>query len=427
MMRILTQSPSQRLLYLFLLLYIFFAPISIWWNLPIVGKKFQPAELMFLLMLPLGFTLFRKFYWTKLDLILLTYLGLCGLNFIIHGSQSVLLETIGTVYLFGVYLFISRFIFQLSQPQDFINKAMLGNLILAGLIAIMGFIIYSLGIPTKYALPFPDYPYFGDVVRWKGAAASPNMLLSITFFGLCFTLVSQFSLKIKISALLFALVVLLGTLSKELLAAFSLLSVLIFCLIFHKKIKFKILIPYSIVIGSTMVALTFFVYKTNLQDDVSLNNSRILSESPIYKNTYLEIIPTCYFYFFRNATRLITEQPLTGIGSGSFRKEMKLAQATGHYPKAITTYENHDLYWGRVAELGIGYLFLGVLVLYGLWCFTRLDPVLFPTHFYTAFCIIIAFMLIESLTLGTKHFRHYWIFLGFINGFLLKKKHLVNN
>ena len=167
-------------------------------TLPVVGRKIQPPEIIFLstgifLLFNFKKISFSKLRWNILDMALLIYLGVVlGTSFLSKNFHP-FLEFGGLIYLFANYLIIRLFLISIEKEfENFIKKGILWLGLLAAIFGILGiFTTYFLG-ENPLGFIYEDYPYFGDTIRVKGFTSTPHMLASILNVSILFLLVSMF-------------------------------------------------------------------------------------------------------------------------------------------------------------------------------------------------------------------------------------------
>ena len=206
-------SSTLRILFF---LYISFASITSLWQLGFLGAKLQASEFIFLLILPFSLPLLQDIRLSSMDFLLIGYIFLFFLNLLFHPELNVFLEVIGVLYLFILYFILSRFLATLSNNNSFIEQAFLSMLVVACVTAILGYLFFVFEISTKFIMSYKSYPYFGDVIRWKGFSASPNLLTSNICIALFILQISTVKSYWKWLITLFALGIGFMTLSKQL-------------------------------------------------------------------------------------------------------------------------------------------------------------------------------------------------------------------
>lgn len=415
-----TTSISASLPFLWLT-YIILASNSNLWKLPYLDSKFQLSEILFLFLFPLSIPLLKKIKYTPIDFLFLGYASLFIINVFFHPELNVLLEVSGTLYLVGMYFLLSRFLAQVPQIDTYLTKAFLGLLAFACISATIGYLLYVFGVSTRYVIDYKNYPYFGDVVRWRGFSASPNMLSSIICVSIFFIQSSTIKPLQKWLLTLLALGIAALTFSKELAAFFALLLFMLVIPKLFKTLPLKITIPYFSLLALVMVALTFFIYvPKQLEANLNYDNKEVIAHEPILSTAQLDVIPTSYYYLFQSAKTFAAQHPIAGIGVGNFQFELKKLKEQGGYPSNIPIYETHDFYWGQIAEIGFTYFIFLFFLAWGYLHLIKNKAGVFNERYHLFFVISIIFILIESAIINTQHYRHYWIFFAIINNFYLR-------
>lgn len=95
---------------------------------------------------------------------------------------------------------------------------------------------------------------------------------------------------------------------------------------------------------------------------------------------------------------------------GNFKQEIENKKEIGQYPATFNSYEAHDSYFGIVAQLGFGYLMFLISFFYSIVSiYKRLDyQVKYPI------LLFLLYMMFESLSIGSLHYRHYYVFFGLL-------------
>ncbi len=415
-----TTSISSSLAFLWLT-YIILASNSNLWKLPHLDSKFQLSEILFLLLFPLSIPLLKKIKFTPIDYLFLGYASLFIINVFLHPELNVLLEVSGTLYLVSMYFLLSRFLAQVPQIDAYLKKAFLGLLVFACISAIIGYLLYVFDLSTRYVIDYKDYPYLGDIVRWRGFSASPNMLSSIICICIFFIQSSAMKPLQKWLITLLVLCIAAMTFSKELAAFFALLLFMLVIPKLFRRLPLRLTLPYFGIVTIVMVALTFFVYvPKQLETNLNYDNKQVIAHEAIFSTEHLDVIPTSYYYLFQAAKTFITRHPIAGIGVGNFQFDLKNLKKEGGYPSNIPIYETHDFYWGQIAEIGFTYFIFLFFLGWGYIHLIKNEAGIFNERYHLFFVITIIFILIESAIINTQHYRHYWIFFAIVNNFYLR-------
>jgi hypothetical protein len=393
--------------------------------LPVVDRKIQPPEIIFLMtIIFLLFNLrkisFSKFRWNKLDIGLVIYLGVILITTFFAKNIRPYIELLGLFYLFSSYLMIRLFL--ISINEDF-EKTIKNGIIWMGIIASIFGII---GIATTYFFNtsilgyiYQDYPYFGDTIRVSGFTATPHMLASILNVSILVLLISIFE-KRNFQSFFILLILSLAYIFTFAKIVILLIIGLIF--IYLKKEKINPFIKN----GLRIAALSLFVFymfathfilinknNPNLSAirSKAFNTGELIGET---QNNY--IIPTAYFTLKQSALYLGKEYWLTGVGAGNHGMYFHELKEEGLFPKHIPDYDPHSTYFGSFAEIGIFGL---SAILYLTFVLFKMSNHLLTTKKYynlkvaTSACLLIFFM--EAISVDAINFRHLWLIFAILS------------
>jgi hypothetical protein len=394
-------------------------------TLPVVDRKIQPPEIIFLMtIIFLLFNLrkisFSKFRCNKLDIGLVIYLGVILITTFFAKNIRPYIELLGLFYLFSSYLMIRLFL--ISINEDF-EKTIKNGIIWMGIIASIFGII---GIATTYFFNtsilgyiYQDYPYFGDTIRVSGFTATPHMLASILNVSILVLLISIFE-KRNFQSFFILLILSLAYIFTFAKIVILLIIGLIF--IYLKKEKINPFIKN----GLRIAALSLFVFymfathfilinknNPNLSAirSKAFNTGELIGET---QNNY--IIPTAYFTLKQSALYLGKEYWLTGVGAGNHGMYFHELKEEGLFPKHIPDYDPHSTYFGSFAEIGIFGL---SAILYLTFVLFKMSNHLLTTKKYynlkvaTSACLLIFFM--EAISVDAINFRHLWLIFAILS------------
>ena len=410
-----------------ILMYIISISFQTILELPVVGHKIQPPEIIFLLTTIFLLFNFRKIPYKKLipnlvDIALLTYLGaVFGTAFFAKNFHP-FLEFFGLVYLLVNYFIVRLFLISIENNLDvFIKKGILWMGLLSAIFGVLGiFTTYFLG-ENPLGFIYEDYPYFGDIIRVEGFTSTPHMLASILNVSVLFLFVSLLEKRnlrsvILLSILLFAYIF---TFAK--IVVLLMIGVIF---IFLKKQKNNL---HPILKNSLrLFSLTLFIFyllathfilvdKNNPELEAiktsAFNTGEIIGET---KNSF--IIPTAYATLKQSAFHLGKKYWLTGVGAGNHGIYFHELKEDGLFPKHIPDYDPHSTYVGSFAETGI---FGFVAILFLTFALFRISNQLLKTEqFYNlkialTACLLIFFM--EAISVDSINFRHMWLVFAILS------------
>ncbi len=330
------------------------------------------------------------------------------LNLIMHFEKSVLINIIGFLYLVMLYFLLSKVINSFDKNiKDVILKysADIGYWILI-VIGILGFLLYYFFGYSKFVLIYHDYPYFGDVFRIKGFSYSPNLYISLLTF---FTILKYGFSRLKFYHIFLVFVIAILSLTKEALILISIL----FAFELYRKLAYRKLALVSVFLsGIIYVFLSFFIFTTKTVKN-NIEGRKVITDSPIYQFENLNIYPTTYFEVVKSGIKMTTENAMTGVGLGNFRRELEVYKQNGNYPQYFQTYNALDSYTGLASQLGVVYFVF--LLSFIVNIYKILNKV--PTKLRFPLILFLIYIFFESFALGNYHFRHYYVFLAILNSY----------
>ncbi len=184
---------TNQILYFLLFAYIVSIGFIEIFQLPIVGAKFQPPEIIFLVALvfwvkQMGRNLLKvAFKPGKLSAAILVYLTAITLATAFAVEPKPWLELTGSIYLLFVFIVFSSTLPTFENLCKFILNSFLVCGIIAALAGISGWMLTRFGVDTPLAWSAQTYyPYLGKIGRAQGFTTTPNMLMSL--LGVCILL-----------------------------------------------------------------------------------------------------------------------------------------------------------------------------------------------------------------------------------------------
>lgn len=396
-------------------------------TLPVVGRKIQPPEIIFLLTTIFLLFNFRKISFEKLklnllDIALLTSLGAVLVTAFFVKNFHSFLEFFGLVYLFISYLMIRIFLICHENTfENFIQKGIVWLGIIAATFGIVGiYITHSWG-NNLLGFIYEDYPYFGDIIRVKGFTSTPHMLASILNVSILFLLVSMFDKKNTQSFVFLFLLTLAYIFTFAKIVVLLVIGVIF---IFIKKQTETInpflknaLRLFSILLFAFYMFATHFILikkdNPNLEaiKEKAFNTGEIIGET---KNSF--IIPTTYATLKQSAFHLGKKHWVTGVGAGNHGVYFHDLKEEGLFPKHIPDYDPHSTFLGSFAETGI---FGFAAIIYLTFVLFKMSNQLLKTKKYynlklaLAACLLIFFM--EAISVDAINFRHMWLIFAILS------------
>ena len=422
-----TQNTFLKTWTILILMYIISISFHDILTLPVVGRKIQPPEIIFLstvIFLLFNFPKidFTKLKWNNLDFALLAYLGVVLTSSFISKNFRPFLEFFGLVYLVANYFIIRLYLISIKDEfEEFIKKGILWMGLLAATFGILGiFTTYFLGENTLGFI-YEDYPYFGDTIRVEGFTSTPHMLASILNVSILFLLVSMFNKK-NTQSFIFLFVLTLAYIFT--FAKIVVLLVIGAIFIFIKKqtetinpfLKNSLRLFSMLLFAFYMFATHFILIEKNNPNleaikEKAFNSGEIIGET---QNSF--IIPTTYTTLKQSAFHLGKKHWLTGVGSGNHGIYFHELKEEGLFPKHIPDYDPHSTFVGSFAETGI---FGFVAILFLTFALFKMSNQLLKTKKYynlkiaLAACLLVSFM--EAISVDSINFRHMWLIFAILS------------
>jgi len=391
-------------------------------HLPVFNNKIQLSELIFvilILIVPLKKT-YIKFYINHKNLSFLFFLFILLdlINLWRFSNLNTLLECIGKIYLISLscfcYYLFSNFTF--LNIINLIRKIFVFSTFLIFLNLLFG--LYQLYFYSKsdYFVLFNNYPYFGNVYRFRSLTIHPNMLNNIMSVFTLFFIGTYDFVKFKwvhYITLILSFVIILLTFSKS-IPLFLMGFIILFLIKFYKikKIYINLIIIFFLMLQIITSHLIFAPKKSNIKD--SLKSTDFSSDKILFESTNLYIIETGYLSLKKIELDIFFKNPILGIGSGQFNTKLNYYKKINYYPKKMPNFDPHSTYFGILAENGIfQFIILIAIIFYFYFYFISLDY-LFTNIFVASLFLIFIIFIIEGISTDILNFRHFWVLLSLI-------------
>ena len=410
-------------------LYIILLPFTNLLRIPLLGKKIQLPEIVFLSILVITLFNYKTFLKTVFpfkygDLLLL----LLPFSYLVSGNFSfysiTLNEFFGLSYLV-VLFWICRWVFleEVDHLPSYTFKYFNYCSLTAAIPAIIGWALAWAGMESLLVRPSDIYyPYLGNIPRGQGFTQTPGML--ITILGICFILkIVELDNKQKISKWdgIMLLILTLGmvtTLAKSMLLIFGAalfyfikrptLSVTSILRLSKSKIGKRIMTTLIIVlVGGGLLGTHVFILKNRTLEEGMVQYSEYPS---VIENKYLVIKGTIYWSLKKAAISIGQNAGMTGIGVGKFPERLAQAQSEGKYPEQLLIGDPHCTYTGLYVEMG--WLGLLLMIVLGGYIVLTLMEWKLEDNFGAGLISLFFLMFLESISVDILNFRHYWIILA---------------
>ena len=399
--------------------------VKLWYG-PYFHDKVQPAELIFLGVLPLWVRKYgvaplralKSWWW-----VLLPYLAVNLASAALSGATNSLLEGIGRCYL--VVVFALAFYWGKKHDIELPLRYWQYGALLMAVIALTGYAAALLGYSNSAIRLYQDYPYLGTIYRTAGFTGGPGMLVSVLLLPCLYTWGKWRRGEQPLWVLVLLLVAVLLTFSKELLLL--VLGCLLLDPITHdwpRALKISTAALFAIVfwLGSHSIALPIQQYQAN-----HLRNTSYSSYEPLARTGSVQWVASSYLALKKAAWEVGKQNLWLGVGPGNFNQSLPKLKANGKYPSHLPNYDPHSTWTGAFAETGaLGLLSLSALVVFAFKKRSRL-----PGHHrlskketsatnnfaLSLLRIYLLLLLINSINIDAMNFRHLWLPLGLLAGY----------
>ena len=407
----------------FLSLYILTLPLNGLLELPIVVKKIQLPEIIFIILFILtSIQVFQNKLWLKwritaIDKALVVYYFAMLLSATFHPTHASFFEVLGLTYLILLYaIFNFYFISTEKNIRTFLVKNVLISGVFTSIIAFLGGVLLLFGIENRSMPYFENYPIFGNIHRMSALTEEPIMLMSILGVFILILIANNLD-KQRNSKIFFILVLMNLVCILTYTKSFAMLiASVIMMLSYHFRIlkRIKSLIWVGILSIFLFLSHFTFVTKSNFEQNIYCH---ALEKHPFEElgNSYL--LRTCYGVLKEMNIVAFFRYPLLGVGGGNFSNYIKQLKTEGIYPKYLSDFDPLSTYFGALSELGI-IGFIALLALYYTIFLTwkRASDSNFGKDEDTPFWILIGgtllFMVSEGFVTDTMNFRHYWVVIA---------------
>ncbi len=426
---------NMKPLRLLLLCYILSLGFTDLLDLPIVEKKLQLPEILFV-------PLFLTWLW-QLRYGIIQYLrpGVFEISICMYAIAMILsasfspsgtswLEVVGVLYLLLVALVYKTSLPLLPKPNSFLINSIVFSGILAALFGIAGWMLSQMGMETIMAMSSDiQYPYLGHIARATGFMNSPNMLFNFLSICLLFLIPqwdqnNPFQKYIKIGIIIIGIGAIL-TFSKSIL-----LLIIGILFLMHKMDFFKTKIS---IIGVTAISVLLFItwmvgthvlIRKQTSADLTQGAEKAYTLStPFTQIGTFDLYHTNYTVNKEAALEAGIRNPMFGVGPGNFNSFVGSLKEEGNYPMYFINFDPHSTYLGSFAETGIVGLLALLFLCFQIWKISAIHQ----TNRDDAYLLLIGmaasilFIAMDAISMDVMNFRHLWVLLG-IAAFLFAKQ-----
>ncbi|MEM1358124.1 MAG: O-antigen ligase family protein [Bacteroidota bacterium] len=338
-----------------LLLYVLLLPFVRIALLPLVQAKIQPTELVFLLLLPLGWLrygsqLLPQSRW--LNVALLTYFLANLSSALFAWDIHALLEAIGRGYLVLLALLVSAFVKETGRGSlDQLLQVFLYGTVVLVAITYLGYLAAVLGYDNSMVQVYAQYPYLGTVMRAKGFTGGAGMLIIVLLLPTIYAwrkwregVASAwwFVFLFPLAGLTFSKEVLLLGLGLALVDPW-----------FRRRGRGVQALLVGTVAVTFWLGTHFIVQERQAVADSSLAGTEYISERLLWQGSHYQILETSYSALKKASLAVAIKHPIIGVGPGQFGRYLPAEKQAGTYPEHLPNYDPHSTWLGALAETGI--------------------------------------------------------------------------
>ncbi len=403
----------------FISLYIFTLPLNGLLELPIVIKKIQLPEIIFIILFFLtSIKVFQTKLWLKwrisiIDKALVLYFLAMFLSAAFHPTRASFFEVLGLAYLILLYVIIN-FYFKGSEKniRSFLVQNVLISGVLTSIIGFIGVILLLFGIENFLVKYFHNYPIFGNIYRMSAMSEEPIMLMSILGVFILILLADILNKKVHTAVLIAVCFMALAAIMTFTKSFVMFIASIIVILPYYSSIfkKMKGIIWVGILSIFLFLSHFSFVSKSNFEQNKYFH---ALEKTPFAEVGDNYLLRTCYGVLKETNLIAFMRHPLVGVGGGNFTDFTRQLKTEGLFPLYLTDFDPLSTYFGALSELGIiGFIALITLYYAIFLTWKRVAFSNFETNEDTPFWILLGgvllFMLSEGFVTDTMNFRHYW-------------------
>ena len=395
--------------------YCFLIPFMNLLKLPMLGRKIQLTEIIFLLLVIqflylVGTQKIKVNY--KMSALILSWPLSVSIATLINFNRSSILELFGSIYLSLLAIIISTLVLENRiKIQNILMSILLGG-ISAGTLGIIGWLLTQNEYPTSLAWDSSrDYPYLGKVGRAQGYTTNPNMLASYmvmcSFISWILFYKKIFSIKVNNLLQIFLSLVILLTLSKFIVPYIGAQMITTSIIFFKSKIINKLAYISFIALGIFYLLATHLLLLENSSEtEKMLINEAYASIEPINQFDSKSLYITNYTINKQASFYAIQEHPFSGLGGGNFNAYVGKLKEINKYPSFFTNYDPHNTFLGVWAENG---LIAWCVMLLFIVCIFRSIKIQKESVLRTLLYSYIAYLILEASVTDIMNFRQYWI------------------
>jgi len=352
-------------------------PVHNVWNWPLFAHKFQPPELIFLLLFALAIVYIRrnyhKLWFGPIDVGVLVWLGVNILSGVQAGLYSrISLELLGVLYLTLLY-FTIRITIGKHLLKNFANYITITAVIAASL-GTIGWCLNAAGFFNILVDTIDAYPILGDIGgRAKAFTAGCNMLAHILMVSILIKVAdalhnNEFSRRdfVVIGIMLIGFVL---TFSKIVL----ILPIGLILVWYLSSKRNKNLFLRTLIWAVSLLLIILFILITVLhpihKNDQNTEKLAVMfyaSEKPVFTAGSFNFLLTSYAIGYQIGLIAFEKSFLWGVGPGEYQPFAYQAQKDGVKYKSDNKphpVDPHSTYIGAIAELGV----LGAFSILFLW------------------------------------------------------------
>lgn len=411
--------------------YIFLLPFHRVWNLPWLGTKLQPPEVVFLGLAAASVALWWRHgirpRFVLADLAVGTWiLAHVAALVLSHGPRDLdaVNETLGAVYLAGVYAAI-----RVTATPDLLDRfaGWFGYAAaIAAAVGIAGSLATWMGHATRLATTAATpVPYLGLTPRAQALTAGPQMLASILLMALPLFVAGRMRggwRRRDVACVVILGVGLAATLSKTALCLAAALAVMWACAP-AVNARHRVRVWTAAVVALSVAAMFAVGSRVVVMRQASvdlMSTAQLVGGGPIasfqWNREPWVLMPTTYAFNNKASLLAIGRSWPVGVGPAGQPAFTKNLQREGQFPRSIWITTPHSVYLGTAAELGAAGLAALALVLVAAGFAIRglLAGPMGLRWEAAAYAGAGSAFVVEAISTDLLNCRHYWLLLAVI-------------
>jgi O-antigen ligase len=410
---------SESVATLLLTVYLVCSPFTALLRLPYVQAKIQPAELVFLLLLPCAVIAYGRELLppARWGLVLGAFVLATLCSSWAAGDRRAVLEALGRGYLVALAAIVAAYVARRGVPAiRRVAAAWTSGAVLLAAAGLVGYALALAGYENRTVRELADYPYFGAVFRAAGFTGSAAMLALVLAFPILWSWTTDTGQTRRRIALAVMLAGALLTLSKEVVLIGLGLALVRPA---HARPGARGRAALVVLTALGLWAATHFVLVRGAPLERSyLADTRYVSGRVVASFGTAQIVESSYAILKRANWIIGLSHPLWGVGPGASNEHLASLRARGLYPAHLPAYDPHSTWVGAFSETGLpGVASLAVLVAALGASISRRRLLSAGEAGIRAASVLLLLLLVDSVVTDVLNLRPLWIAVGLVIGY----------